>query len=178
MDETTKTEGAPLTPSTPEASDPPPSAVSLDVMTAMHDRLLKLLGRLDAVEPKIAALEAESGKVGTLVEDFIRTHGEATAELLASVTNHADLLDGLGKTLEEISSRVAKMPAIRAQPARTLPPAETVTELQIDPQQLGTHVQTLPDGQVVEVNVRRPAGGGAVIRDGRPVAAGGKVRRS
>jgi len=175
------------TPSGPVAgeADAPPTTVSLDVVTAMHRRLLKLQGDHTASTSLLSKIEEEVKTLSKYVGGEILARLE---ELATSVIHHADLIDSLAAALDRIGQRLAPAPARGVVP-RTLPsqqkPADVEgavptgddgTELQIDPKKIGTQVVKLPSGQEVEVRVRRP--GPAVLRDGNRVEQGQKTRRS
>jgi hypothetical protein len=180
--------------STAAAADAPPSTVSLDVVTAMHRRLLVLQAKQQTQEEEIGDLKTGSERLGAMA-----LHASAQIEELhQTVTQHAELIDGAGRTLDEIGTRLAAQPR-RGETERRLPRAAGSTilehgstapaELQIDPKDVGEQLVKLPGGQEVIVRVRRPTESGApeilarnpvgrgFIRDGQAPGRG-KTRRS
>lgn len=186
--ETTNPEGAGPAADTATAGDAPPQTVSLDVVTAMHGRLVQLRTELRDLVDHVAKLDQLHTSIAKMVGDEIAPE---LSDLKATVTEHAEQLDGHEGALAEIGRRLGQGPR-RGEMDRRLPstpaislslgnsapatPGNTdlevlsrpsayeagkvtpLTEVQIDPSKVGTQIVRLPSGGELQVNVRRPDG--------------------
>lgn len=183
--------------STPAPADPEaPAEVSLAHLTAMHRRILSLQADQVATDERLAAHEKQLKASHDWITAALDQLGPAIANLAATLSDHGDVIEDVLRRIGIVAANQApttrgerKLPSAAAGSARGAPtleagstgaplaPGETrATDLLVDPQQLGTQVHTLPGGQEVEINVRRPPGDRGILRDGRRTGGGG-IRR-
>lgn len=184
------------------ADEGPPTTVSLDVVTAMHQRLVQARGQLRDLDQRSASFRADVDAIGKMLRDEVLPQ---INDLHATVTEHADLLDGLGQVIEQLGAKVAplrrgeverRLPEAPGNTASSSPPDLEATALEqpgafqagkvtpvgppIDPSKVLTELRVDPS-KVGKQVVQLPSGGELEINVRRPPAApapaGGGVLR-
>ena len=180
-DETTDTKPdtseATTTPGTPSTIPAPTSAPVVHPLDPALETSAEVISFLRAIRVDVDELKAGAWRLHALLDQDVA--GQLGA-LHATVDEHTSHINDMGAALEEIAARVTRPPN-RGEVARRLPsatvatdPIGRTTELLVDPTKPGLQTVTLPGGQEVDINVRRPQQSG-VRRDG--VRESGKVRR-
>ena len=158
-------ETTPAAPTTPPP-DAPPTDVSLDVVSALHTRVVRLQGTVDELGAKLARVLGALNQIVTGLSGLDATvagHASDIDEIHQAIS---DLRAGAATITDPAPSRVPLAPGMTEEIGA---PTGRTTHLLVDPKKAGIQTVTLPGGQQVDIRVGRAStgGAGAVLRDGK-----------